>query len=66
MSDSELSAEGGAHPDHAGPSRGNGSALDKISDSMNKMFEVLSNMDKAWQNMSRKRGRPVQPAHDAT
>ena len=65
MSDSELSAEGGAHPDHAGPSRGNDSALDKISDSMNKMFEVLSNMDKAWQNMSRKRGRCSSASSDS-
>ena len=56
---------GGAHPDRAGPSGGNDSALDKISDSMDKMFEILSNMDKAWQNMSRKRGRCSSASSDS-
>ena len=65
MFDSDLIAEGGAHPDRAGPSGGNDSALDKISDSMDKMFEVLSNMDKAWQNMSRKRGRCSRASSDS-
>ena len=65
MSDSDLSAEGGAHPDRAGPSGGNDSTLDRIIDSMDKMFEVLSNMDKAWQNMSRKRGRCSSASSDS-